>query len=71
MAAARGWIASGEWGETVGADLDLLAFDHQMFEMLSRRAAEAMVDSRSFSEAAAALRLLDDCCRVTTASRRC
>jgi hemerythrin-like metal-binding protein len=64
MVAARGWIASGEWGETVWADLDLLAFDHQMFELLSRRAAEAVAESRAFSEAAAALRLLDDCCRV-------
>lgn len=64
VVAARGWIASGEWGDTASADLDLLAFDHQMYEMLSRRAAEAVGHSRAFSDAAAALRLLDDCGRV-------
>jgi len=64
VAVARGWIASGEWGDTAAADLDMLAFDHGMFEVLSRQAAEAVADSRAFSEASATLRLLDDCCRV-------
>jgi hemerythrin len=64
LAAARGWVSSGEWGDTARADLDMLAFDNRILALLSRQAAEALADSRAFSEASAALRLLDDCCRV-------
>jgi hemerythrin-like metal-binding protein len=64
LAAARGWVSSGEWGDTARADLDMLAFDNRILALLSRQAAEAVADSRAFSEASAALRLLDDCCRV-------
>jgi hemerythrin-like metal-binding protein len=64
VASARGWVSSGEWGDTARADLDMLAFDNRILALLSRQAAEAVADSRAFSEASAALRLLDDCCRV-------
>jgi len=64
VSAARGWVTSGEWGDTAGADLDLLAFDHGMLEVLTRQAAEALASARGFSDTSAALRLLDDCCRV-------
>jgi hemerythrin-like metal-binding protein len=64
VTAARGWVSSGEWGDTARADLDMLAFDNRILALLSRQAAEAMSESRAFSEASAALRLLDDCCRV-------
>ncbi len=64
LTAPRGWVASGEWGDTPSADLAMLSFDHALLAMLGREVSSALVDGRSYSEAAAVARLLDDCTRV-------
>jgi hemerythrin len=64
LSSARIWVASGEWGDTAQADLDLLTFDQGIRALLARQAAEAVAGSADFSEACAALRLLDECYRV-------
>jgi hemerythrin len=64
LTAARGWVSSGEWGDTASADLDMLAFDHDLLAMLGREVTSALVDGRAYAEAAAAVRLLHDCSRV-------
>jgi hemerythrin len=64
LTAARGWVSSGEWGDTASADLAMLAFDHGLLAMLGREVTNALVDGRSYAEAAAVVRLLHDCSRV-------
>jgi hemerythrin len=64
LTAARGWVESGEWGDTSKADREMLAFDRSRLEMLEREVAAALGDGRSYAEAEAVVRLLDQCSRV-------
>ncbi len=64
LAVPRGWVTSGEWGDTTSADLAMLDFDHALLAMLGREAAAALSDGRAYAEAEAVLHLLDQCARV-------
>jgi hemerythrin len=61
VTAPRGWVQNGEWGDTAHADLEMLAFDRKMLELLQREAEAAIAEGLSHAEAAAAIRLLDEC----------